>query len=70
MQHIDWFEKCDWTKYLISIPKRNYQSNNTCKVTFVLIFSFHRVIIVFTFSPLLDLNEFSASKSHYWKQSN
>ena len=33
------FEKCDWTKYLINILKRNYQSSNTCAVTFVLIFS-------------------------------
>ena len=39
------FKKCDWTKYLKNIPKRNYQSNNACVVTFVLIFSFHRVII-------------------------
>ena len=54
MQHIDWlltymFEKCDWTKHLINIPKHNNQSNNTCAVTFVLIFSFHREIIIFTF---------------------
>ena len=37
------FEKCDWTKYLIDIFKHNYQSNNTCAVTCVLIFSLHRV---------------------------
>ena len=24
------FETCDWTKYLINIPKHNYQSNNIC----------------------------------------
>ena len=34
------FERCDWTKYLINIPKRSYQSNNTCALTFVLIFFF------------------------------
>ena len=33
------FKSCDWTKYLINIPKHNYQSNNTCALTFVLIFS-------------------------------
>ena len=32
------FENFDWAKYLINIPKHNYQSNNTCPVTFVLIF--------------------------------
>ena len=34
------FEKCDWTKYLINNPKRNYQSNNTCTATFVFDFFF------------------------------
>ena len=32
------FDKCNWTKYLIDILKRNYISNSTCAATFVLIF--------------------------------
>ena len=43
------FEKCDWTKYMINIPKLNYQSKNMCAVTFVLFFPFHRLIIILTF---------------------
>ena len=34
------FEKCNWTKYLIVIPKHNYQRNITCVA--LLIF-FHHV---------------------------
>ena len=40
------FEKCDWTIYLINTPKHHYQSNNTCAVIFILIFSLHRVIYI------------------------
>ena len=41
-------EKCDWTKYLINILKHNYQSNNTCAVTFDFCFSLcnHNIYIL------------------------
>ena len=41
-------------KDLTNIHKRKYQSNNTCSVMFVLIFSFHREIMIFTLRLLLD----------------
>ena len=54
------FEKCDWSKYLINIPKQNYQSNNTCVVTFVFDFFFsscnpniHILIVTKLFNPYL-----------------
>ena len=34
------FEGCDSKKYLINMLNHNYQSNNPCTVTFVLIFFF------------------------------
>ena len=40
-------------KDLITIHKHKYQSNNMCSL-FVLIFSFHRAIIVFTLLSSLD----------------
>ena len=50
------FEKCNWTKYLINIPKYNYQSNNMFAVTFVLIFlslCYHNIYILIVTSRVL-----------------
>ena len=54
------FEECDWTIYLINTPKHNYQSNNTCAVIFILIFSLHRIIYIPIVTRLFyrRLNEF------------
>ena len=49
------FEKCNWTKYLINIPKHNYQSNKPCAVKFVLIFSFNRNIYILIVNRLFRI---------------
>lgn len=51
-------------KKLINAHKHNYQSHNKCAVILVFIFSFHRMIIIFTSTLSLDSLPNSQAEDH------